>query len=344
MASIVLNNSKVLSDFGRPYIVAELNTSHFGSISTAKSMIDEAKKAGCACVKFQSWSVESLYSQAYYDENPIAQRFVKKFSFTEENLKEVAEYCDAIGIDFSSTPYSKAEVNFLIEHCNVPYIKVASMDLNNTSFLDYIAGTGVPIVLSTGMGDMEEICRAVGTIEKAGNKNICILHCISIYPPEIKTLNLNNIVGLREAFPDYPIGYSDHSIGTEMSSAAVALGACLIEKHFTLNAAKIGMDNQMASEPESMAQLVRNCYQVQIALGGTQRVVNSAEIEQRKEMRRSIVATKNLAAGTELKLEDLDVKRPGIGISASRLHDVVGKTILRDIDKDRMIIESDLAP
>ena len=258
MATIRLHDSTVLSDFNRPYIVAEINTSHFGNMGIAKEMIDQAKKAGCDCVKFQSWSAKSLYSKSYYDENPIAKRFVKKFAFSDAELIEVSEYSKKSGIAFSSTPYSRVEVDFLLEKCNVPYIKVASMDLNNYPYLDYIARSGTPIVLSTGMGELEEIQKAVETIEKTGNKNICILHCISIYPPEMSTIRLNNILGLRENFPDYSIGFSDHSIGTEMASAAVALGACMIEKHFTLDKTKIGMDNQMASEPEEMALLVRN--------------------------------------------------------------------------------------
>ena len=343
MATIRLQDSTVLSDFNRPYIVAEINTSHFGNIETAKKMIDQAKKAGCDCVKFQSWSMKSLYSKSYYDENPIAKRFFNKFSFSDADLTEVAEYSKKSGIAFSSTPYSKVEVDFLLEKCNVPYIKVASMDLNNYPYLDYIARSGTPIVLSTGMGELDEIQKAVETIEKTGNKNICILHCISIYPPEIPTIRLNNILGLRENFPDYAIGFSDHSIGTEMASAAVALGACMIEKHFTLDKTKIGMDNQMASEPEEMALLVQNCHNVQIALGDTRRIVLPAELEQRKKMRRSIVAIKDTKAGTRLKIDNLDVKRPGTGLPPDKMNELVGKTLIRDIEGDTLITEADIS-
>ena len=343
MATIRLQDSTVLSDFNRPYIVAEINTSHFGNMETAKEMIDQAKKAGCDCVKFQSWSMKSLYSKSYYDENPIAKRFFNKFAFSDADLTEVAEYSKKSGIAFSSTPYSKVEVDFLLEKCNVPYIKVASMDLNNYPYLDYIARSGTPIVLSTGMGELEEIQKAVETIEKTGNKNICILHCISIYPPEISTIRLNNILGLRENFPDYSIGFSDHSIGTEMASAAVALGACMIEKHFTLDKTKIGMDNQMASEPEEMALLVRNCHNVQMALGDTRRIVLPAEMEQRKKMRRSIVAVKDSKAGTKLTADDLDAKRPGTGLPPDKISELVGKTLLRDIKGDTLITEADIS-
>ena len=343
MATIKLRNSTCLEDFNKPYIVAEINTSHFGDIELARKMIDQAKYVGCDCVKFQSWSAETLYSKTYYDENPIAKRFVKKFAFSKTELTEVAEYSRKSGIAFSSTPYSREEVDFLVEEGNVPYVKVASMDLNNYSYLGYIARTGVPIVLSTGMSEMEEIRKAVETIEMEENNNICLLHCISIYPPETSTIRLNNILGLREEFPNYPIGFSDHSIGTEMATAAVALGACMIEKHFTLDRTKIGMDNQMASEPDEMELLVRNCHNVQIALGDTARIVLPAELEQRKKMRRSVITVKDLKAGAKLTADDLDVKRPGTGLPPDKINELIGKNLLRDIESDTLLKEEDIS-
>ena len=262
MAQIKLRNAAELSDFGKPYIVAEVNTSHFGNIDIAKKMIDSVKKAGCDCVKFQSWTEDTLYSETYYKENPIAKRFTKKFCFSENELNTLADYCFENNINFASTPYSKKEVDFLVKRTDVPYIKVASMDLVNYPYLDYIARTGVPIILSTGMSSLDEIKKAINVIELAGNTNICILHCISIYPAKPETLQLNNILMLRQEFPNYPIGFSDHSEGPEISAATIALGSCMIEKHFTLDSSKIGMDNQMASEPEEMATLVRNCHKV----------------------------------------------------------------------------------
>ena len=325
MAECILRDSTVIGDFVRPYIVAEVNTSHHGSIETAKEMIDRAKEVGCSCVKFQSWSDESLYSKTYYDENPIAKRFVKKFAFNEAQLLDVAQYCREHGIAFSSTPYSPAEVDFLIEKCDPPYIKVASMDLNNYPFLEYIANFDAPIVLSTGMGTMDEIRRAVDTIEVTGNHKICLLHCIAIYPPELSTIHLNNLIGLRKEFPNYPVGLSDHSIGIEIPTAAVAMGAAMIEKHFTLDRTKIGMDNHMATEPEEMEQLVRNCQNVHIALGETERNVLPAEMEQRKKMRRSIISVKDLPTGTVLTKADLSAKRPGTGFPPEKLMSLLAK-------------------
>jgi N-acetylneuraminate synthase len=153
MKNIKLLSSSVISQSNTPYIIAEMNTSHFGSMETAKKMIEQAKDSGCNCVKFQSWSADTLYSENYYVENPIAKRFVNKFALSESELIEVAQHSKKIGIDFSSTPYSKSEVDFLLYKCDAAFIKVASMDLNNYPFLDYIARTGAPIVLSTGMSE-----------------------------------------------------------------------------------------------------------------------------------------------------------------------------------------------
>ena len=342
MAAIRLINGKIIGDFKKPYIVAEFNTSHNGNIDTAKEMIIKAKESGCDCVKFQSWTQDSLYSKTYYKDNPIAKRFVTKFSLSEDQLLELSLYCKEQEIDFASTPYSKKEVDFLLEKCDVPYIKVASMDLNNYSFLEYIAKTGSPIVLATGMGSLEEIWEATKVIEEAGNDKICLLHCISIYPPEISTIRLNNIVGLRKCNHEYPVGFSDHSLGIEMASAATALGSAMIEKHFTLDKTRIGMDNQMAIEPDEMKQLVNNCNNIQLALGSNVRIVFEAEREQKQKMRRSIVSTRDLKIGDVLKEEYLDVKRPGIGIPPEKIKDLIGKTVINDIEADTLIFEKDL--
>lgn len=341
MAKIQLRSGRVLEDYGKPYFVAEVNSSHNGNVEVAKQMIVAAVEAGCDCVKFQSWSAESLYSASYYKDNPIAKRIVSKFSLTAEQLKEMAAFAREHGIDFSSTPYSCPEVDYLIDECRAPFVKIASMDLNNLKYLRYIAKKNVPIVLSTGMSTMDEIRKAVKTIEEEGNKQICLLHCISIYPPEFETIHLNNIIGLREEFPDYPIGFSDHSHGVEMAVAATTLGAALIEKHLTLDSKKIGMDNQMATEPEEMAQMVRCCINTQIALGNKERVVRQAELEQMEKMRRSIILSKDQPAGHVLTIDDLDAKRPGTGIPADELDLLVGKKLIKDVKADYLLERED---
>ena len=337
MARIQLKTGRWLGDYEQPYIVAEVNSSHNGDIEVAKKMIEAAAEAGCDCVKFQSWSAESLYSATYYNANPISKRIVKKFALTKEDLREMAEYCRSKGVDFSSTPYSRDEVDWLIDECKAPFVKVASMDLNNYAYLKYIAERQVPIVLSTGMSELEEIQKAVRVVEETGNRQLCLLHCISIYPPEIETIHLNNILGLREEFPDYPIGFSDHSHGVEMAVAATALGAALIEKHLTLDRTKIGMDNQMATEPEEMRLMVQCCHNTQSAMGQKERVVREAEQEQMKKMRRSVIVTRDMKAGEVLRREDLDAKRPGTGIPADKIDELVGKVLRVDKEADTLI-------
>lgn len=342
MASITFRNGDVLSDFGKPYVVAEMNMGHTGKMELAKKMVLAAKECGCDCVKFQSWSSKSLYSKVVYEGNPIAKRIADRFSLSEEKLLEAKQYCDEIGITFSSTPYDKSEVDYLVDVCDAPYIKVASMDLNNYPFLEYIASKQVPIVLSTGMADIEEIRKAVKTIFDAGNKQVCILHCVAEYPPELESINLNNIHMLREEFPECPIGLSDHSSGVEVSTAAVALGVCMIEKHFTLDKSARGWDNEMAMEPDEMRQLVNNSRNVFIAMGSREKVVGSGELEQRQRIRRSVVATRNIEAGTVLTAEHLDCKRPGTGIPPERMRSLIGMKVLRDISADELILDNDL--
>jgi sialic acid synthase SpsE len=337
MSIVKLKNDRIVGDYLSPYFIAELNTSHFGNMDIARSMIDKAKECGCDCVKFQSWSHETLYSKGHYKENPIARRIVKKFSFSPDQLRELANYSAQVGLDFSSTPYSKEEADFLANECGAPFIKIASMELNNTPYLSYLGSLGVPLILSTGMGTMPEIIRAVKTIESTGNNQIIILHCVSIYPVEPTAIRLQNILGLRSEFPAHPIGYSDHSIGMEIPVAAVALGACLIEKHFTLDSSKIGMDNQMATEPDDMAKMIGACKRVHSSLGGTERILLDAEKNQIPKMRRSIVAKRNLPAGHVLTAEDLDAKRPGSGIEPCEIHGLIGKKITVDLEADEII-------
>ncbi|PDS80748.1 N-acetylneuraminate synthase family protein [Rhizobium sp. L43] len=338
MATVTLRNGRLIGDYLAPYIIAELNTSHFGDVTTARSMIDQAKEAGCDCVKFQSWSTESLYSAGYYRENAIAKRIVDKFSLADTKLEELAAYCRKVGIDFASTPYSRNEAEFLVKVCKVPFIKIASMELNNLPYLRYLGDLGAPLVLSTGMGTLEEIISAVDAIEQTGNRQIIILHCTSVYPAPPATIRLQNIAGLRSEFPAYPIGYSDHSIGIEIPAASIALGACVIEKHFTLDSSRIGMDNQMATEPDEMKAMIAACHKVHAALGGTGRILDPSERDQIPKMRRSVISARTLKAGSSIEADDLDAKRPGTGIAPTEIDTVIGKRLKVDIDADEIIL------
>ena len=342
MAECILRDGTLISDYGKPYMVSEVNSSHSGDMETAKKMIDVSAEIGCDCVKFQSWSVDSLYSKTYYDSNPIAKRFVKKFSMNPDQLKELSDYCKKKNISFSSTPYSEEEVDFLAEECDVPFIKIASMDLNNPLFLEYIGKKHLPIILSTGMSTIKEIVDAVDVLHSARVDQMVILHCVSIYPTILTNVNLNNILGLRELFPMHPIGFSDHTEGDEAAVAAVALGAGVIEKHLTLDRSKVGMDNGMATEPDVFSALVKKCHDIQIALGSKERVLIQQELEQRKKMRRSITATRDIIKGERISECDICAKRPGTGIEPNRMTEIIGKKVIRDIPKDTVILLEDI--
>ena len=329
--AIKFNDKKCIGDSHRPYFVAELNTSHFGNIKLAKKLILKAKQSGCDCVKLQSWTSDTLYSKNFYKKNPISKKFFDKYSLNNRKLKELSIYSKKIGISFSSTPYSEDEVDFLVKECNPAFIKVASMDLNNHIFLKYIAKKKVPIILSTGMGTEKEIISAVKVIKDNGQSKICILHCISLYPLDYKIANLKNITMLRKKFKNIPIGYSDHSIGSLLPITAVSLGACLIEKHFTLDNKKIGMDNQMATEPDSMKKLTSDCLIAFDYLGSENRKLSKQEFEQRKKMRRSIFTKKLVKKNEIITLKKIILRRPGIGISPDKIKKILGKKAKKDL-------------
>lgn len=342
MKSLLLRDGTKIGGDQPPYIIAEVNSSHGGDVGRAREMIRTAKEVGCDCVKFQSWSADTLYSESYYRKNRMAKRLVKKFSVSPEDMKALAEYAGEIGIAFSSTPYSREEVDFLVQECHAPFVKIASMELNHFRFLEYIADYQLPMILSTGMGTMEEIVRAVETIERRGNRQICILHCVSQYPASPEQINLRNMMTIQQRFPEYTVGYSDHTRGYEVASAAAALGAAVIEKHFTLDREAIGMDNQMATEPQEMRDLVQACHNVFCALGSAERIVPPEELAQRDKMRRSVVAARDLQAGSVLAPEDLDAKRPGTGIPADRMDELVGKRLSAPIQKDELLQMQDI--
>jgi sialic acid synthase SpsE len=343
MSIVTFRNGRRVGDYHKPYIVAELNTSHFGDMQNARNMIDEAQGVGCDCVKFQSWSADTLYCKSYYKGNAIAKRIIDKFSMDNASLKELSLYCQEKGIDFASTPYSIEEAQFLVDECNVPFIKIASMELDNLPYQTQLALLGVPLVLSTGMGTSAEIAQAVSTIQATGNEQLVILHCTSVYPAPAEAIRLRNIEGLRAEFPRYPIGYSDHSQGIEIPAASVALGACLIEKHFTLDSVRIGMDNQMATEPDAMKAMVQACHRVYESLGGPERVVGEDEKAQIPKMRRSMVARVDLKPGEVLGEHQIEFKRPATGIPPTAYKSYIGRTISRPVEAGSVIQPGDFA-
>lgn len=341
MASIVLDSGILVEDYKEPYIIAEVNSSHGGDLNEAREMIKIAKEVGANCVKFQSFSVESLYSKSYYEKNKIQKRIVEKFSLNAKSLLEMAHYAREIGIDFSSTPYAENEVDSLCD-MQVPFIKIASMEINNLPFLRYIARKQKPMILSTGMAELSEIQRAVSAIESAGNSKIIILHCNSTYPTKIENINLNNIFKLREIFTQYPIGFSDHTLDDSAAIVATALGAAVIEKHFTLDKSKVGMDNNMAMQPLEFESMVRKCKDAFRALGSKERILSKEELAQRVKMRRSVVAKIDLKKGTRLNLEMLSAKRPGEGIPPCDMESLVGKVLKVDKGADCVIMPDEV--
>ena len=338
MTYIKFKKNRIVGDYLDPYIVAELNTSHFGDLDIAKEMILQAKKCGCDCVKLQSWKSESLYSKKFYESNKMAKRFFDKFSLSPDQIKELLIYSNEISIDLTSTPYSIEEAEFLADQEYVPFIKIASMEINNLKYLDQLGRLGKPLVLSTGMASFKEIKTAMSILKKTGNKNLIILHCVSIYPSKVETINLNNINGLRDTFPEYPIGFSDHTEGKTAPIAATALGACLIERHFTLNKKKIGFDNQMATEPHEMKSIVEGCREANLSLGSFLRKVTNEEINQRVNMRRSLISNKSIKKGSLIKEDDIIMKRPGDGIPVDLLNNVVGCILLEDMEEEEQFL------
>ena len=350
---IKINNTKEIYNYSEPYIIAEIGANHNGDIVLAKKIIDKAKECGADAVKFQSWTPSSLVSKSEYDKNQSyndgdsgkkhfgsLKEMVEKYYLREGQHFELNEYCKKIGIDFCSSPFSKKEVDLLIK-LDVPFLKIASMDINNLELLKHMAKQQKPIILSTGMSTISEIERAVKTIENEGNRQIIILHCISIYPPKHEDIHLNNIKMLQQTF-NYPIGFSDHTIGTSIPLASVALGACVIEKHFTLNKELPGWDHKISADPKELAEIVKESKNIQKSLGNFTRIVSDDEENKKLKFRRSIVSSRVLNKGEIIKLEDLDVKRPGNGITPDELKYVIGRKLNRDLTEDELINWEDL--
>ena len=350
---IQLSNKKEVYNFCKPYIIAELGSNHNGDMALAKKMIIEAKDAGADCVKFQSWSKDSIFSRKKYDDNYFIaddyrerddftlEEIVDAYSISEEELLEMKKFADQIGIDCTSTPFSKKEADFLVEKMNAPFIKVASMDLNNYPFLDYLAKKGKPMVISTGLSELNEIDRAVKTIENAGNHKIVILHCVSTYPPIDSDVHLNNIKTLMAVYPEYPIGFSDHTIGTAIPLASVALGACLIEKHFTLDKNMEGWDHKVSATKDELQEIIENSKRISEALG-SYRITSPESDEKKREFRRSIVITRDINKGEQIKAEDIDYKRPGGGFAPEMTDFLIGRTANKDLSYDHILTKKDI--
>lgn len=327
---------KVIENFSRPYIIAEIGANHNGDMELARTMIDAAVECGADAVKFQSWSNTSLIVKEEYDRNQkyddspkkhfgSLKEMVDKYYLREDQHFELKEYCDGKQVDFCSTPFSVEEVD-LLNRCQVPFYKVASMDINNVQLLNKMAEGGKPIILSTGMATLGEVDAAVELLTKRGVEDISLLHCISIYPPAYEDINLRNITMLQQAF-NLPVGFSDHTIGFSIPLASVALGACIIEKHFTTDKGLPGWDHEISADPFEMKIICEESANIAASLGTFKKVVSQAEIAKRDKFRRSIVVKNDLPSGHVLTDADLTSKRPGTGISPDVLPHIIGREL-----------------
>lgn len=334
-------------EFDRPYVIAEIGANHNGDMDLAKKMIDVAKECGADCVKFQSWSKDTIFSKKVYDDNYFLrddyrnrtdytlESIVDKYHIGIEQHKMLKEYCDLIGIEFNSTPFAKAEVDLLVDELKVPFVKVASMDLNNIPFLEYIAKKNVPVVISTGLCEISDVADAVKTLKENGCPEVILLHCVSIYPPEDSQVNLNNIDMLRQTF-GCKVGYSDHTLGTIAPIMSIAKGVCIIEKHFTLDKDMVGWDHKISADPAELKQICEASKVGYKMLGSYAKVVNENQ-ERRDAFQRSIVAARPIKIGEVITEADLDYKRPGSGIPPKYYKFIIGKTAKRDLMYDEIV-------
>lgn len=348
-----LTEKKEVFNFCKPYIIAELGSNHNGDMELAKKLIVEAKEAGADCVKFQSWSKDTIFAKKKYEDNYFIaddyrdrndytlEEVVEEYSISEQELLDMKSFADEVGIDCSSTPFSPREADFLVDKMETPFIKVASMDLNNYPFLEYLAKKGKPMVISTGLSEMYEIDKAIKCIESAGNTNIVILHCVSTYPPVDTDVNLNNMKTLMNTYPEYCAGFSDHTIGIDIPLASAAMGACLIEKHFTLDKNMEGWDHKVSANKAELEAIVKGVKRINDALG-SYRISAPESDEKKAEFRRSIVLTRALKAGEVIQSDDLDYKRPGTGLKPEMSDFVVGLTVNKDLPYDHILSKEDL--
>jgi len=344
-------------DTSKVFIIAEAGVNHNGSLELAHKLVDVSKEAGVDAVKFQTFKAENVVSKtaekAEYQKKTTGTaesqfEMIKKLELSFKDFEKIKQYCDKKGIIFLSTPFDYESADFL-ENL-VPLYKIGSGEITNLPFLEYIAEKGKPIILSTGMSVLGEVEEAVNTIINANSSffdtshfslftshpsPLTLLHCVSNYPANFEDINLKAMLTLKEVFK-LPVGYSDHTLGIEIPIAAVALGAKVIEKHFTLDKNLPGPDHKVSLEPDELKAMVKAIRNVEKSLGnGIKRPIQS-EFEVMEVARRSIVATRDIKAGEVIKGLDILIKRPGTGILPKFKKIVIGMRPTRDIKKDEL--------
>lgn len=326
------------------YIIAEAGVNHNGSLQLAYELCDKAKDSGVDAVKFQTWVTERIICKdtkmADYQKENLGvddSQFdmLKKLELTYEDFAKIKEYCDRIGIEFLSTGDTEDDINYLVG-IGMDKIKLGSGDVTNIPFLRFIGGLKLPVIISTGMCNLSDVAIAYDVLREAGAEDITVLHCTTNYPCPMDEVNLAAMNTIKEAFK-CKVGYSDHTMGVEVPIAAVALGAQIIEKHFTLDRNMDGPDHKASLEPAELKDMVHKIRNIEKALGDGVKRPNASERTICKVVLKSIVANQKIAKGEVLSAEKLTVKRADRGISAQNWDFIVGRTATRDYEIDEPI-------
>lgn len=326
------------------YIIAEAGVNHNGNIKTAKRLVEAAKEAGCDCVKFQTFQAEksvvpTAQKAAYQKENTGKEEsqlaMLKKLELSEKEFCELKNYCMQIDIDFLSTPFEKDSVD-LLDRLNVAQYKIPSGEITNKPLIQYIASKGKRILLSTGMSTLDEVKEAVNWIYATGNKDIVLFHCTTNYPAAYSNINMRAMLTLKETF-HVPIGYSDHTEGIEIPFMAVAMGASMIEKHFTLDRNMRGPDHKASLEPSELQAMVQGIRKIEEAFGTGVKIPALSELENRDVARKSLVFSRNITSGSIISENDILCKRPGNGLPPKLIDSVLGKKILTDVLENEQV-------
>lgn len=330
-------------------IIAEAGVNHNGSMEIAKEMVGRAKDAGADYIKFQTFQPEKIASRfaekaSYQKEATGAGEsqldMLRKLALSQEDFRELKKYCNAVGIGFLSTPFDIESIAFL-DALGMDFWKLPSGEVTNLPYLMRIAATHRPIVMSTGMCWMEEIREALSWLKKAGAGEVTLLHCNTQYPTPMEDVNLRAMETLRREF-QLPVGYSDHTLGIEAPIAAVALGAAVIEKHFTLDQGMEGPDHRASLSPQELSAMVRAIRNIEQAMGSGEKSPTPSEAGNRAAARKSIVAAAKISKGEVFTEANLTAKRPGNGISPMRWHDLLGRAAGRDYGEDEAIDKGEL--
>ena len=328
------------------YIIAEAGVNHNGQLDLALKLCDAAKEAGVDCVKFQTWQTEKIVTRkaekaTYQSENTNNAEesqfdMLKKLELSYEDFRLVQEHCNKIGIDFLSTPDEEYSLAFLMNELHLPLIKIGSGEVTNIPYLRQMASYHKPIILSTGMATLAQVAMAYDTLIAAGAPMVSLLHCTTNYPCPKNEVNLRAMQTMKEAFK-CPVGYSDHTMGTEIPIAAVAMGAEIIEKHFTLDRNMDGPDHKASLEPHELKYMVDCIRNIEVALGDGIKRPNPSEVEISKVVLKSIVAKVPINKGETLTANNMTIKRAGSGIPAAHWDMIVGTKALHDYDIDEPI-------